>query len=84
MKKCTCTEGDVKQYLSRISGPLLDRIDICAEASRISYADIRSGRKSESSAAIRDRVERAALIQKERYRGTKLRFNADLSASDLI
>jgi len=83
MKKCTCTEGDVKQYLSRISGPLLDRIDICAEASRISFSDIRCSRKSESSAAIRDRVERAALIQQERYRGTKLRFNADLSASDL-
>ncbi len=83
MKKCTCTEGDVRHYLSKISGPLLDRIDICAEASRIRYCDLNCEKKAESSSVIRSRVEKAAFIQKERYKGTNLRFNSDLSVSDL-
>ena len=83
MRKCTCTEGDVKKYLSKISGPLLDRIDICAEASRIKYGELKERAVSESSAQIRKRVEKAAEIQNERYRGTSIRFNADLGVSDL-
>ncbi len=83
MKKCTCTEGDVRHYLSKISGPLLDRIDICAEASRIRYSDLKTEKASESSQVIRKRVEKAVLIQKERYRDTGIRFNSDLSSSNL-
>ncbi|MBR5376896.1 MAG: YifB family Mg chelatase-like AAA ATPase, partial [Lachnospiraceae bacterium] len=69
--RCSCTENDVKKYLSKISGPLLDRIDICVEASRMEFDELRSrSDKNESSDAIRKRVEKAALIQAERYKGT--------------
>ncbi|MBE6668476.1 MAG: ATP-binding protein [Ruminococcaceae bacterium] len=59
-QKCTCSAGDIKRYLSRISGPLLDRIDIQIELPSLSYSDISSNTKiEESSAAVRERVKAA-------------------------
>jgi magnesium chelatase family protein len=81
--KCRCTDADVRKYLGRISGPLLDRIDICAEADEVGYESLISDRSNESSKTIRKRVEEAAAIQHERYRGTDIRFNADLGVRDL-
>jgi magnesium chelatase family protein len=81
--KCRCTDADVRKYLGRISGPLLDRIDICAEADEVGYESLISDRSNESSNTIRKRVEEAAAIQHERYRGTDIRFNADLGVRDL-
>ncbi len=82
--RCSCSENDVKKYLSRISGPLLDRIDICVEASRMEFDELRTRKAgNESSASVRKRVEEAAMIQKERYRGTGIRFNSELQASDI-
>ncbi|MCR5774019.1 MAG: YifB family Mg chelatase-like AAA ATPase [Lachnospiraceae bacterium] len=81
--KCRCQESEVRKYLGRISGPLLDRIDICAEASRIDYKDISTGMKGESSREIRGRVIRAVKAQKERYKGTGIRFNSDISVKDM-
>jgi len=83
LNKCTCSASDVKKYLSKISGPLLDRIDICAEASRIKYSELKRCDKAEDSETIRKRVKKAAMIQNERYAGTGIRFNSELSASDL-
>ncbi|WP_333647559.1 YifB family Mg chelatase-like AAA ATPase [Lacrimispora sp.] len=73
--RCRCSEQQVRKYLSRISKPLLDRIDICAEASAIPYEELRAGKKGESSGAIRKRVEAAREIQKERFKGQGNYFN---------
>ncbi|MBO4374060.1 MAG: YifB family Mg chelatase-like AAA ATPase [Lachnospiraceae bacterium] len=82
--RCSCTESDVKKYLSRISGPLLDRIDICVEASRMGFEELcKSSEKNESSETIRKRVEKAAAIQQERYKGTGIRFNSELRSRDV-
>lgn len=83
MDKCTCTPAQIQKYLSRISHPFLDRIDLCAEASRIRYDDLTEKHSGESSAAIRERVCRAREIQKERYSGTGITINAMLKTDDL-
>ncbi len=66
-KECTCTPGAVQKYLNRISGPLLDRIDIQVEILPVPFEQISSTRKEESSAAIRERVVRARAVQTERF-----------------
>lgn len=67
-KECTCSPGAVQKYLSRISGPLLDRIDIQVEILPVPFEEISSGAPGESSAAIRERVIRARKIQEERFK----------------
>ncbi|MBO5551563.1 MAG: YifB family Mg chelatase-like AAA ATPase, partial [Lachnospiraceae bacterium] len=81
--KCRCTDADVSKYLGRISGPLLDRIDICAEASRMEYSEISSGGGNEGSECIRKRVEKAVCLQRIRYRGSGIRFNSDIGVRDI-
>lgn len=81
--KCRCTDADVQKYLGRISGPLLDRIDICVEASRIEYKDINLKGESESSESIRKRVKKASEIQRMRYEGSGIRFNSDIGVRDI-
>lgn len=79
--RCRCTQHEVGRYLSRISQPLMDRIDICIEAPRIDYAEITGIQHNESSRDIRVRIARAHEIQKARYRGTRFRFNSDLTSA---
>lgn len=81
--RCHCTPGEIRRYLSRISGPILDRIDICVEAPRLSITDISAKQKNESSAVIRERVMAARERQEYRFRGTPYRFNTDLGAGEL-
>lgn len=83
--KCTCSEGDIKRYLNKISGPILDRIDITIEAPKVGLAQLSAADKgrNESSEAIRNRVLEARERQRIRYKGTKYRFNAELKASDV-
>ncbi len=83
MNRCTCSQGEVLGYLRKISQPLLDRIDLCAEADPVTYQELAKTKKEESSAQIRSRVEQAVKMQEERYQGTGIRFNADLSAKAL-
>ena len=78
--RCTCTNAQVRHYLSRISMPLLDRIDMCVEAKRVKFEELTSHCGGESSARIRERVTAAHAIQKERYRTAGYRFNSDLDA----
>ncbi|MBE6851689.1 MAG: ATP-binding protein [Ruminococcus sp.] len=75
-KKCTCSPNAVKRYLSKISGPLLDRFDMHVDVDPVAYADLSSTEKTESSAMIRERVENARNRQKERFRGTDIYCNA--------
>ncbi|MCR5746832.1 MAG: YifB family Mg chelatase-like AAA ATPase [Lachnospiraceae bacterium] len=81
--RCRCTDTDVRNYLGKISGPLLDRIDICAEATEVDYKSLKGTCNNESSEIIRKRVEKAAEIQHQRYEGTGIRFNSDLSAKNI-
>lgn len=80
-ERCRCLPGEISQYLHRISRPLLDRIDICAETSRIEYRDLAGHHENESSARIRDRVEAAHKIQKDRYQDLGWQFNSQLPVS---
>ena len=83
--RCHCSENQVKRYLNRISRPILDRMDLIAEAGLIPYEEIaaRGERKEESSAVIRQRVEAAWQIQKERFCGTEIRFNSRMGHREL-
>ena len=79
MNRCRCTEPEIRRYLSHISGPILDRIDICVETPRIDISDLEGGSGgNEDSAAIRERVEAAVAVQKERFKGTGIRFNSEM------
>ncbi|MCD7823659.1 MAG: YifB family Mg chelatase-like AAA ATPase [Oscillospiraceae bacterium] len=79
-KKCVCTKKQVSQYLSKISGPLLDRFDLHIEVAPVEYENISSLKKEESSSAIRDRVQKAREIQTERYKGTGITCNARITS----
>lgn len=80
-KQCICTQNAVRKYLNRISGPMLDRIDLHVEVPPVNYSDLKSETAEESSASIRERVNRARKIQTERYKGTSVTSNARLTSS---
>lgn len=81
--KCTCSDAEIKKYLSRISGPILDRIDVVAEAPRLEIRQLSADLPNESSADIKKRVMEARERQKSRYKGTGYHFNAELSSGDI-
>lgn len=81
--KCRCSEHEVKRYLNKISKPLRDRIDICVESLPVSYEELKTEIKGESSAKIRSRVEAARLIQKKRFQGTGIYFNSAMRNAQL-
>ena len=66
--KCVCTPGQIQRYLNKISGPLLDRIDIQIEITPVPFKDISRATQGESSASIRERVIKARQIQEQRFR----------------
>lgn len=77
---CVCTPGQIQRYLSKISGPLLDRIDIQCEISALPFSDLSKAEPGEPSAKIRERVIAARAIQTERFKGIKgLHCNAQMS-----
>ena len=76
---CRCTPQQVRQYQGRISGPLLDRIDIHVEVPAVRYRDLTARETGEPSATIKARIERAREIQKRRFAGDDTLFNARLS-----
>ena len=83
VRECTCTAASIQTYLSKISGPVLDRFDIQVEVPAVKYDDISSSHKGRTSAEIRANVERARGIQLERYRNDGIYSNAQLSASGI-
>ncbi len=78
--KCTCSQNTISKYLGKISGPLLDRIDIQVEASAVNYEDLGVKGKSESSKDIKERVILAQKVQIERYKNDGIYFNSQLTA----
>ncbi len=78
-KECICSQNAVRKYLNRISGPMLDRMDLHVEVPPVDYAALSSTAKEETSAQIRERVNKARLIQQKRYEGTGITCNARLT-----
>jgi magnesium chelatase family protein len=83
VKECKCSSSTITRYQKRLSGPLLDRIDIFVDVPRIDYEKLMDQRTSESSDTVRKRVQAARQIQLERFKGTKLASNADMSTSEV-
>lgn len=83
MGRCRCTPSEVRRYLRRVSGPVLDRFDICVQAQPVAFRHIAVPAAGESSVEIRGRVMRARQVQAERFRDSGPRFNADMKAGDV-
>ncbi len=82
-KECTDSLAQVMRYQNRISGPLLDRIDIHVEVPRVDYEKLSSDRMGEPSSKIRERVERARERQRARFAGTALQSNGDMGPGEV-
>lgn len=78
-KECTCTPQMISKYMGRISGPLLDRIDICVEVNPVEYRKLDSEERIETSEEIKKRVDKARKIQQERYAQNKIFSNSELT-----
>lgn len=82
-KICSCSPAHLARYDRRLSGPIVDRIDLWADVLHIDYDELDSSNKAESSEEIRTRVERAYDIQKERFAGKQEHANSDIHARDI-
>jgi magnesium chelatase family protein len=82
-KECVCAPGVVQKYLNKISGPLLDRIDIHIEVTPVAFSELSSERAQEKSADVRARVMKARQAQEERYSGERMHCNAQMSSQQL-
>lgn len=80
--RCICTDEEVRRYMGRISGAILDRMDICVEVSRVNYNELGRQDIPESSEDIKKRVAEAVELQKERYKGMNISCNSMLSSKD--
>ena len=81
--RCTCSEKEISNYRSKLSGPLLDRIDMYVETARVDLDKLQSTGKGESSESIRKKVEKARKIQEKRFCDREYSFNAEMPASDI-
>ncbi len=83
-RQCRCSPFQIERYINRISGPLLDRIDIHIEVPPVDYTELSATSPGTSSAEIRERVLSARKIQAERFVRSKIRYNADMSHRQII
>ena len=82
-KKCTCSENKIKRYLSKLSGPILDRIDIQLNISNVKYSEIYHNTKIERSEDIRQRVELARNVQTLRFTKENINTNSEINSSQI-
>jgi magnesium chelatase family protein len=82
-RECICTSHEIVRYLAKISGPLLDRIDLQVEVAALTTDEITSIEAAESSASIRERVELARQIQRDRFRRSSIQCNAEMTTRHL-
>ena len=82
-RACTCTAAAAARYMNKISGPLLDRIDLHIEVPPVEFSHLSSGEKAESSAAIKARVNAARAVQRARFAGTGIVSNATIPTGKL-
>jgi len=83
LEACVCTPGERQHYLSRLSRPLLDRIDLHLDVPSVRYSELAGGVQGEPSSAIRARVLKARDLQTERFAGTKIRANARMTGREV-
>lgn len=83
VKKCTCKQGDIQKYLARISGPLLDRIDIQVEVPALTFDELSGDEKAEASEAIRERVTKARMIAESRFSEEGITCNAAMTTKEI-
>ncbi len=83
VKECSCTPLQIQRYLARISGPLLDRIDIHVEVPPLKRGELTGETSGESSAGIRERVRQARALQQDRFRRSKIYCNAHMSTRQI-
>lgn len=83
--KCRCSEGDIKRYFAKLSGPILDRIDLCVSTSSVKLSELegKTSANEESSETIRERIEKARNVQKERFGNSKNAFNGNMNAKEV-
>lgn len=78
--ECSCSPSQIQKYMSKISGPLLDRIDLHIEVDEVNYDELTSETQAESSAAVKERVNKARAVQNNRYAGTNVYCNAGMTS----
>ena len=83
VKECSCSESTITRYQKRVSGPLLDRIDIFVEVPRVEYEKLASDAAGEPSRAVRERVEEARSVQATRFAGTRFVCNAEMTPTEV-
>lgn len=81
--RCNCSDIQIKRYIGKISRPLLERMDICLEIMPVRLSELKEEQPQESSVLIKERVEAAVQIQKERYKDHPISFNSELSGGDI-
>lgn len=82
-RRCTCSPAELKKYRARVSGPLLDRIDIAVEVPALEYAELSGKAEAEPSREIKKRVDAARTVQRERMRGSGVDCNAHMGSKEL-
>jgi magnesium chelatase family protein len=83
VRACTCTSSAITRYQKRISGPLMDRIDIHVDVPRVDFEKLNEDRLGEPSATVRARVEAARQLQRERFASTNVHHNADMRVAEV-
>jgi magnesium chelatase family protein len=83
IRACTCSSATITRYQKRLSGPLLDRIDIHVEVPRVDYEKLSNDRLGESSEKVRARVEAAREVQRQRFGTGRVRYNANMGVADV-
>ena len=81
--KCNCSPNSIKRYLSHISGPIMDRIDICLTSQRVNISDLQTRKSGASSAELAKEVIKARKIQAHRYENSSIEYNSKLSVKDM-
>lgn len=83
LNRCRCTQNQIQKYMGKISGPILDRIDLCVELQAVDVNKLHMPKNAESSETIKKRVWKAREIQEERFREMGKQFNGDMNGSEI-
>lgn len=81
--KCSCSDTDVAKYMGKISGPILDRFDLCTEMKQVPREQLRKLKKGKTTKELREMVKEVHNIQKERYQGQEVSFNGRLQGQEI-
>lgn len=82
-RTCNCTPGQIMKYQKKVSGPLLDRIDMCIDVGRIEFEKLAADGEGESSGDIQKRIQRVRDVQTRRFEGTKIKTNSEMSVKEI-